>query len=65
MENYMKNQMMQSQIDFVRNCETHVNILKLIKICLIIYNGIGRLKSKFKPESINLLILNQLTIILI
>ena len=29
---YMSNQMMKSQVGFVTNCETHVNIVRLIKI---------------------------------
>ena len=41
-ENYMTNQMMQSQIEFVRNCSTHVNVVRLIKRCLTRYNGIGK-----------------------
>ena len=49
LENYMTNQMMQSQVGFVRNCGTHVNIVTLIKRCLTKYNGI---KSKFKPKAL-------------
>ena len=52
LENYMTNQMMQSQVGFVRNCGTHVNIVRLIKRCLTRYNGIGNLKSKFKPKAL-------------
>ena len=42
--------MMQSQIGFIR----HINIVRLIKRCLTTckYNGIGRLKSKFKPKAL-------------
>ena len=36
LENYMRNQMMQSQLG-LRNCGTHVNIVRLIKRCLTRY----------------------------
>ena len=49
----MTNQMMQFQVGFVRNCGTHVNIVRLIKKCLTRYNSIGKLKSKFKPKSLS------------
>ena len=44
--------MMQSQVGFVRNCGTYVNIDGLIKRCLTRYNDIGKLKSKFKPKAL-------------
>ena len=47
LENYMTNQMMQSQVGFVRYFGTHVNIVRLIKRCLTWYNGMGKLNSKF------------------
>ena len=55
LENYMASHMMQSQVRFVRNCGTHVNIVRLIKRCQIRYNSIGRLKSKFKPKALLLI----------
>ena len=59
-ENYMLNQMMQSQVEFVRNCVTHVNIVRLIKRCLTRNNGIGKLKSlNLSQKHYYLLILNQ------
>ena len=39
---------MQSQVRFVRNYAKHINIVRLIARCLISYNGIGNLNSKFK-----------------
>ena len=30
----------------------NVNIVRLIKRCLTRYNGIGKLKSKFKPKAL-------------
>ena len=39
----MTNQMMQSQVGFVRNYGTHVKIKS---------NGIGKLKFKFKPRAL-------------
>ena len=49
---YMSNQMIQSQVGFLKNCRTHVNIVRLIKRCRTRYNRIGKLKSKFKLKSL-------------
>ena len=42
--------MIQSQVGFVRNCGTHVNIVRLIKRCLTRYNGIRRLKPNLSQK---------------
>ena len=52
LENYMINQTMQSQVGFVRNCRTYVNIVRIIKRCLTRYNGTGKLKFKSKPKAL-------------
>ena len=43
LKNYMTNQMMQSQVGFVRNCGKPLNIVRLIRRYLTKYNGIGKL----------------------
>ena len=51
--------MMKSQVGFVRNCGTHLNIVRLIKSCLTRYNGIEKIKSKFKAKTLLLIDFNS------
>jgi len=52
LEKYMSERMIPCQVGFVRNCGTHVNIVRLIKRCLIRYNDVGKKKGGFKPKAI-------------
>ncbi len=52
LEDYMAEQMIPCQVGFVRNCGTHVNIIRIIKRCLGRYGGIRNKKGKFRPKAL-------------
>ena len=49
LENYMTERMNPCQVGFVRECGTHVNIVRLIRRCLSTY---ANNQKKFKPKAI-------------
>jgi len=52
LENYLLEQMIPSQVGFVRYCGTHVNIVRLVNRCLTKYSDFGMEKDKFRPKAI-------------